>query len=261
MNARSLNLRRTYWFSALGHASVLSGLMAFSGWHPSRLLVGGVEIVFPPPGTGPGNVEPKGTERSALTPERQDETSPEPPEEQRRPQPERNIVKEPSPDGLAPPPKDDVPSLRPDARDPSPPAAPSTTAQAPGRGAPGKESGKEAGPAGAAAGLGTGTGIGVEGGVLGAHAPWYLVQLRDKIAANWRPPAAIGRTGPAQASFHFRVGADGGVSHVEPIDSSRSFQYDIAARRAIEMASPLPPLPEELGTGSIGITLTFTQVY
>jgi len=263
VSARGFAMRRPYWISTVGHAAMLSALVWVSGLQAPRLFVEGVNIVLPPPGTGPGTVRPAATApRQNATPSPVPEEPSAPPEEKKRPQPERNIVQDPSPDGLLPPPKDDVPSLRPEARDtpPAPKAGPPQTKKSGGPVASGP--GGEAGvPVGGATGTGSGTGIGVEGGVLGAHAPWYLVQLRDKIAANWRPPATVGRSGEMRAAFHFRVAPDGSVEAVEAAGSSNHFQYDIAARRAIEMSSPLPPLPEELGAGAIGITLTFTQVY
>ena len=263
MSARGFAMRRSYWVSTFGHAMVLSALTWVSGLQAPRLFVEGVSIVLPPAGTGPGSVRPTAAaprQNTPPSPEPEEPTAP--PAEKKKPQPERNVVKDASPEGLLPPPKDDVPSLRPETRDSPAAPKPGPEQRAKSGGPVASGPGGEAGvPVGGATGVGSGTGIGVEGGVLGAHAPWYLVQLRDKIAANWRPPASVGRAGEMRAAFHFRVEPDGSVVALEAAGSSNHFQYDIAARRAIEMSSPLPPLPEELGASAIGITLTFTQVY
>ena len=253
-------MRRPYWISALGHTTFLAALVLVPGLRGPRLFVEGVNIVLPPAGTGPGQVKPE----PAPVRQQPEETAPaeEPePAEQKKPQPEKNVVKEPSREGLLPKPKDDVPSLRPEETDaPKSEEKPKEKKKAASAAASGPGGASDT-PTGGATGTGSGTGIGIEGGVLGANAPWYLVQLRDKIAANWRPPAAVGRSGEMKAVYHFRIESSGEVTQLEPAGLSNHFRYDIEARRAIEVSSPLPPLPEELGATSIGITLTFTQVY
>jgi len=261
VSARSHAMRRPYWISALGHTTLLGALVFASGIGSPRLFVEGVNIVLPPSGTGPGEVKPEPAAAHQPQPLPVQPEAPEP-VEQKKPQPEKNIVKEPSREGLLPPPKDDVPSLRPEETDaPKSAEKPKTEKKKPASAAAAGPGGASDTPTGGATGAGSGTGIGVEGGVLGANAPWYLVQLRDKIAANWRPPAAVGRSGEMRAVFHFRIESSGEVTQLEPAGLSNHFRYDIEARRAIEVSSPLPPLPEELGATSIGITLTFTQVY
>ncbi len=255
-------MRRPYWISALGHTMALSGMVLVSGLQAPHRFVEGVSIILPPPGTGEGTAKPvTSPPRTATSKAPETKVDEEPVAEKKRPQPEQNIVKEASREGMLPPPKDEVPSLRPTEREPPPAVKPGPKEKKAGGPVTSGPGGEAEIPVGGATGAGSGSGIGVEGGVLGAHAPWYLVQLRDKVASNWRPPAAIGRTGEAQSSFHFRIEPDGRVVEIEAASSADHFQYDIAARRAIEMSSPLPPLPEELGTGSIGITLTFTQSY
>jgi TonB family protein len=250
--------------SLFGHFTILFALMAFSTLQRPDLVVGGVNIVFPPPGSGSGG----GAQAVAPPPEPQPpaptpkpDPKPEPQEEKKgeekkHPQPEMNVVKEPDPDGTLPPKQGDIPSKRPNERDAekgSAPPAKSRETAAPPADTPGTQ--------GTGDGPGGGGGIGVEGGVLGANAPWYLMQLRDKVASNWRPPASVGHPGQAKATFHFEVHADGSVAAVEPLEGSDNSLYDRAAMRAILESSPLPPLPEELGATTIGITLIFTQDY
>ncbi len=262
-----MTLRNPYWLSALGHTALLSALLLLSSLARPQLFVGGVSIVMPPPGSGPG-----AGQRSAPAPREEPEESPElepPPEPpvveepERRPQPERNVVKEPDPEGLLPKPEDDVPSERPDQRDPEPRPEPPVPPTPESTNPEGPDDARGLGERGQGGGStsGSGSGIGIEGGVLGAHAPWYLVQLHDKIAANWRPPPVIGRSGRAEAKFQFVLNADGSVTNVQEVSSSGVRNYDMSGMRAIYNASPLPPIPEDLGEMSLGITLTFGKDY
>ncbi len=263
-----MTLRNPYWFSAFGHMAALSALMLLSSLARPQLFVGGVSIVMPPPGSGPGEGNASPAPRPELEQEAAETEQPPQPrpeeQEQRRPQPELNVVKQPDPDGLLPLPEDDIPSERPDQRDPQPAPEPAPPPPAPGDAVPdGAADAQGVGERGTRGNgsAGTGSGIGVEGGVLGAHAPWYLVQLHDKIAANWRPPPVIGRSGEAQAKFQFVLEADGSVVQVETVETSGVRNYDMSGMRAIYNASPLPPIPEDLGLSEFGITLTFSKTY
>jgi TonB family protein len=260
----AVSLSRPYWMSLLGHFTILFALMAFSTLQRPDMVVGGVNIVFPPPGSGSGGgaatvTPPPEPTPPAPAPEPEPEPAPQEEkkgEEKKHPQPEMNVVKEPDPAGVLPPKQGDIPSKRATERDAekggTPPAKSRETA-APAADTPGTP--------GSGTGPGGGGGIGVEGGVLGANAPWYLMQLRDKVASNWRPPASVGHPGEAKATFHFEVHADGTVAALEPLQGSDSSLFDRAAMRAILESSPLPPLPEDLGATTIGITLIFTQEY
>ena len=262
-----MTLRNPYWLSAAGHLAILSALLLLSSLTRPQLFVGGVSIVMPPPGSGPGSGEraapAQPPDPQPATPEERPEPpEPVPEEEPRRPQPELNVVKQPERDGLLPQPKDDIPSERPDQRDPEPP--PDAPPPAPDPATPdGPDDGSGAAQRGTGGdgNIGSGSGIGIEGGVLGAHAPWYLVQLHDKIAAHWRPPPVIGRAGRAVAKFQFVLQADGSLAQVQEVESSGVRNYDMSGMRAIYNSSPLPPIPEDLGETSLGITLTFAKNY
>ena len=250
--------------SLFGHFTILFALMALSTLQRPDLVVGGVNIVFPPPGSGSGGgatAVPTPPEPQPPAPAPEPEVKPEPQEEKKgeekkHPQPEMNIVKESDPDGTLPPKQGDIPSKRSNERDAEKAASPKKETVSPQ-----SDTQREGEPGTGKGSPGIGSGIGVEGGVLGANAPWYLTQLRDKVASNWRPPASVGHPGQAKVTFHFEVHADGSVAALEPLEGSDNSLYDRAAMRAILESSPLPPLPEELGATTIGITLIFTQEY
>jgi TonB family protein len=259
-----VNARNPYLVSGLGHFGVLMAAAMLSSLAVHRPVVSGVEIVMPPPGDG-GPVQAARSqddlaERGQATPEPEEAQEPAPvPDKKPEPKPEIVPPNKPEPDGALPPVKDQtVPSKRgqvpqqvealpaagaqPPVSDPDPvPEKPVT----PGPGQPGTQGG----------------GIGVEGGVLGAHAPWYLVQLRDKLASNWRQPASVGRPGVVVAKVHFIVRPDGDVSDVELVESSGNALYDRSVLGSVYNSSPLPPIPEDLSAREIGITVTFEQRY
>lgn len=81
---------------------------------------------------------------------------------------------------------------------------------------------------------------------------YYLDRLLALIEARWRRP---GGDPPNQAVVHFRVHRDGGVTEVEILDSSGSRPFDLAALRAVESATPFPPLPTSYRKDSLGISL------
>ena len=97
-------------------------------------------------------------------------------------------------------------------------------------------------------------GIGIESGALGAHAPWYLVSLHERLAATWAQPS-IAR--PARARVYFVVHAGGDVSDVKMVDSSGDSLYDRSVLACVHDSVPLPALPRDLGATALGVTATF----
>ena len=87
--------------------------------------------------------------------------------------------------------------------------------------------------------------------------PWYLDQLVRKIERNWRPTSNT-----LSATIHFRIDADGRIREVEVHEKSGNFLFDQAAKRAVEGATPLPPLPDEYGGDWLGVYFVFdTEVH
>lgn len=82
--------------------------------------------------------------------------------------------------------------------------------------------------------------------------PWYLEQLVRKVQRNWRPPSNT-----LKATVHFRIDARGRIDDVSVEESSGNPLFDLAARRAIEAANPMPPLPDEYGGDWLGVYFDF----
>ncbi len=72
------------------------------------------------------------------------------------------------------------------------------------------------------------------------------------IRAQWvRPPLG----GGIEASVHFQIGRNGEISDLRIVQSSGYSSFDLAGMRAVQSASPLPPLPSGYKQGSLGVTL------
>lgn len=82
--------------------------------------------------------------------------------------------------------------------------------------------------------------------------PWYLEQLVRKVERNWRPTSNT-----LSATIHFRIDTRGRIGDVKVEESSGNFLFDQAARRAVEAASPMPPLPDEYSGDWLGVYFVF----
>lgn len=94
-------------------------------------------------------------------------------------------------------------------------------------------------------------------GELSAYA-YYLQAVRDKIATCWAPPSGLStRNREVSAMVSFQIDRRGniGTSYVE--EPSGTGVFDAAALRAVVMANPLPPLPQDFPGDWVGIHLRF----
>ena len=81
---------------------------------------------------------------------------------------------------------------------------------------------------------------------------YYIEQMLALIRAQWtRPPLG----GGIEATVHFEVGRSGEIREVRIVQSSGYSSFDLAGLRAVQTASPLPPLPNGYKQGSLGVTL------
>ncbi|MXW00494.1 MAG: TonB C-terminal domain-containing protein [Holophagales bacterium] len=81
---------------------------------------------------------------------------------------------------------------------------------------------------------------------------YYTSRLIAAIKARWTRPPIEG----VEAVVFFRIGTDGTVSDLELLQSSGVTRFDSAGLRAIELASPVPPLPRSFRKPSLGVTMT-----
>ena len=80
---------------------------------------------------------------------------------------------------------------------------------------------------------------------------YYTTRLVAAIKARWTRPPIDG----VEALVRFRIAGDGTVSELELIESSGVTRFDNAGLRAIELASPVPPLPRSFRKPSLGVTM------
>ncbi len=89
---------------------------------------------------------------------------------------------------------------------------------------------------------------------------YYVVTIRDKVSANWKPPARGAYSIERRVLVYFRIGRDGRLVVSPRVDStSGDSLFDQAAQRAIAQATPFPPLPREYAGQSLGVRFAFVQ--
>ena len=172
------------------------------------------------------------------------ETTPEPEPAEPEPEPEP-VEPEPEPE----PERPVAPTAEPVERKPAPPT-------------PRRVETREATPPGAMSqreGSPTGSRLGTSnfGSAVGFDNPdftydYYADRALLRIREHWvRPPVDVG----TEALVHFRILRDGTVVDAVIERSSGYTNFDLAALRAIQSASPLPPLPDSYDHESVGVRL------
>ncbi len=87
---------------------------------------------------------------------------------------------------------------------------------------------------------------------------YYLVLVRNRIAANWSPPAGMVSSGtPVRSVVYFRIERDGSLSTVRMESTSAAEFFDRSSLRAVQLSNPMPPLPEGFKGGSLGVHFGF----
>jgi TonB family protein len=194
----------------------------------------------PEPAAAPVEPEPAAPEPAPAPEPEPVMPAPAPAEPERRPEPRR----EPAP----PAPRTPRPS---EPRPAEPRPRPSAPADGVGEvGAPDDRPGSPLGSPSGTSGLGARlAGVGDPSFTYG----YYLDRMLALIERNWsRPP-----TGDAlpEVALTFRIHRDGRVGDVEVETSSGLRAFDLAGLRAVENASPLPPLPAGYRKDSLSVRL------
>jgi periplasmic protein TonB len=194
-----------------------------------------------PPKPAPKVAEPKTAEKIPVLPEKTDKKKPEPvkPTPQATPAPSTATAK---PAGKATGP---AAAGRATGNPSSPPNA---TAEG--------ETGDQAGRRGGASGTPLGT-TAFGSHLAGVDNPdftygYYLDRLLSLIDANWVRPA-LGNGVRATISFHIQ--RDGTLTDLKVAESSGYNSFDLAALRAVQNASPFPPLPRAYTHDDLGVHL------
>jgi TonB family protein len=181
-----------------------------------------------------------GIERPAPPPPR-----PEPPPE---PEP-APTVPEPEP---APPEEPPMPPTEPEepapVAKPRPQPPPAAPAAAPAPGPAGRQGSPQGQPLGTSSFGSDAVGLDNPDFTYG----YYIDQMLALIRAQWvRPPLG----GGVEALVHFRILRDGRIDDIRIVRSSGYSSFDLAGMRALQAASPLPPLPRSYRQGTLGVNL------
>ncbi|MDH3744495.1 MAG: TonB family protein, partial [Acidobacteriota bacterium] len=80
---------------------------------------------------------------------------------------------------------------------------------------------------------------------------YYIEQMLVIIGGKWLRPSVSG----VEVIVHFRIARDGRLDEIEITRPSGSASFDIAGLRAVELSSPLPPLPASYPHPSLGVSL------
>ena len=87
---------------------------------------------------------------------------------------------------------------------------------------------------------------------------YYLVLVRNRIAANWAPPAGLATSGQrVRAVVYFRISRGGEITATRLEETSGMEFFDRSTIRAVTISDPLPPLPLGFGGGDLGVHFGF----
>jgi TonB family protein len=88
-------------------------------------------------------------------------------------------------------------------------------------------------------------------------APWAS-RVVEVIQKNWDIPSSRPANADAAVEIVIVLQKNGRVSAMEVVSSSQDPTFDQAARFAVELSSPLPPLPDDFPAASLEIALVFS---
>ncbi len=88
--------------------------------------------------------------------------------------------------------------------------------------------------------------------------PWARTVI-ELIQKNWTVPAAQDSSFEASVEIVVVILKSGAVTLIEVVSPSEDHEFDLTAREAIEISSPLPQLPDNFPADSIELTLVFSK--
>jgi TonB family protein len=88
---------------------------------------------------------------------------------------------------------------------------------------------------------------------------YYLEIVRETISYNWSPPPVSASEEGVITTVYFRIARDGRVSQVKVEQKSSYDLFDRSAVRAVNVSSPLPPLPAGFSGRWLGVHFEFEQ--
>lgn len=90
---------------------------------------------------------------------------------------------------------------------------------------------------------------------------YYLLLIRNRVNDNWSPPSGLGGGGqPVRATVFFRIDREGEVTATRLEGASGAEFFDRSALRAIQISSPMPPLPLGYSGAVLGVHYVFEYI-
>jgi outer membrane biosynthesis protein TonB len=86
--------------------------------------------------------------------------------------------------------------------------------------------------------------------------PYYLAAIQRKIQQHFVVPRMPG-VGRLQSIVYFRIAKDGRIYDITIEQDSSNPTFDLATQRALQAATPLPPLPGEYEEKDLGVHFEF----
>ena len=87
----------------------------------------------------------------------------------------------------------------------------------------------------------------------------YFAELKRRIEANWTYPQEASRRGQSgQGLVGFVLRKNGSVREVDIVQSSGVEILDRYLVNAIQLASPMPPIPDRISNGTLPVVFAFT---
>jgi TonB family protein len=86
---------------------------------------------------------------------------------------------------------------------------------------------------------------------------YYLEIVKERVSASWSPPPVSGSPAGAISTVYFKIQRDGRISDVKVEKSSDFDLFDRSAMRAVDLSSPLPPLPAGFKGKWLGVHFEF----
>jgi len=248
LERRAHRVGRRQWLEALVVSAVLHGVLTAVGFFAPRWLAPPPETfefvsvtVVPPKALGVTDPQPPPPPTRSEKPPAPEPAPPPPPPKKEPPK-----VEEKAPDPEVPV----LPSKKKPPKTESPPAAPAPAQPAPA--VPAAPPKREGSP------FGNPFGSSSSNAVVGVEDPnftygYYLDRVLSAIDGNWsRPPVG---SEIEEAYVYFKILKDGQITEVRLVRPSGSEIFDRAALRAVEVSSPLPPLPTSYPKDQLGIQL------
>jgi len=87
---------------------------------------------------------------------------------------------------------------------------------------------------------------------------YYLQIVKERVSFNWSPPPVSGGHS-VMCTVYFKILRDGRISSVRVEQVSGFDLFDKAAKRAVDLSEPLPPLPSGFEGRWLGVHFEFQQ--